>query len=140
MLAEHRLDDNVAGLPGVERMLRDQVAAFGNDLVGILHELELLVTIVPVQPHAFADDFKKVDNAKRPVTLMCAQLAMIGMIDCNQRVNARVARRFKLIELKLAFERGKYAQIDALQSDRWLPQIDEFDLQESPAGFPRRLP
>ena len=109
MLAEHRLDDDVASLPGIERMQRDQIAAFRNDLVGILHELEVLVSIVPLQPHAFADDFEEVDNAKRPVTLMCAQLAMIGMIDCNQRVNARVARRFKLIELKLALERGKYA-------------------------------
>jgi hypothetical protein len=48
LLAEHRLYDDVASLPGVERMQRDQIAAFGNDLVGILHELELLVTIVPV--------------------------------------------------------------------------------------------
>src|SRR5260370_15628607 len=106
-------------------MQRDQIAAFGNDLVGILHELELLVTIVPVQLHALADDFEEVDNANRPVALMCAQLAMIGMIDCNQRIDARVARRLKLIELKLALERGKYAQIDALQSGRRSLQLDQ---------------
>ena len=39
---------------------------------------------------------------------------MIGMIDGDQRVNARVGRRLKLVELDLTLEGWKYAEIDAL--------------------------
>src|ERR1700687_567367 len=72
LIAEHRLDNDIASLPGVERMLCDQVAAFGDDLVGILHDLELLVAVFPVQPHALADHFENVDDPERPVALMGA--------------------------------------------------------------------
>jgi len=47
LVAEHGLDDDVAGSALVERVLVDQVAAFGDDLIGILHDLELLVAIMP---------------------------------------------------------------------------------------------
>src|SRR5882724_2080789 len=70
LVAEHGLDDDIAGLPGVERMPRDQIAAFGDDLVGILHDLELLVAVLPVQSHALADHFEDVDDAERPIALV----------------------------------------------------------------------
>ena len=59
-------------------MLCDQVAAISDNLVGILHDLQLLVAIVPMQPHAFADDFEDIDDPERPISLMRAQLAMIA--------------------------------------------------------------
>src|SRR5262245_63981841 len=101
-------------------MLRDKVAAFGDDLIGISQDLELFETVILVQPHALADDFKDVDDTERPVALVRAQLAMIGMIDRDEGVDARVARGMKLVELQLAFEGGKHAEVDALQADRRL--------------------
>ena len=44
---------------GIETMLLYQVAAIGDDGVGILHHLQPLEVIVVVQPHAGADDLKK---------------------------------------------------------------------------------
>ena len=77
-------------------MLRDQILAFGDDLVGILHQLELFVAVLPAQPHALADDFEDVDDAKRPVAFMRAQFAMIGVIDRDQSVDAGRLRRLEL--------------------------------------------
>jgi hypothetical protein len=51
---------------------RDQIAAFRDDLVGILHDLELLVAVLPMQSHALADHFEDVDDAERPVALVRA--------------------------------------------------------------------
>ena len=75
LVAEHGLDDDVAGGGLVERVPVDQVAAFGDDLIGVLHDLELLVAIMPMQPHALADHFEDVDDAERPVALVGAQIA-----------------------------------------------------------------
>ena len=140
LVAQQHLDDNVASIASVKRVLCDQVAAFRDDLVGILHDLELLVAVVLMQPHALADDFEDIDDTEWPVALVRAQLAMIGMIDRNQRIDTRVARRLELVELQLALERGKYADIDALQADRRLLQVDEFNAGDRPQGFQRRLP
>ena len=114
MVAEHRLDYDVASRFGVDRVLRDKVAAFGDDLIGILHDLELFEAVVLVQSHTLAYDFEDVDDAERPVALVRAQLAMIGMIDRDESVDACVARGLKFIELQLALEGGKHAEIDAL--------------------------
>src|SRR5450631_2558663 len=134
LVAEHRLDNDIADLSGAERMLRDQVAAFGDDLVGILHDLELLVAVFPVQPHALADHFEDVDDAERPVALMRAQFAMLGVIDRNQRIDASVAR-LELAQLQLALERRKDAEAEALQSDRRLLQVDELKAGDCPQDF-----
>jgi len=69
---------------------------------------------VLVQPHALADDFQDVYDAEWPVAFVSAQLSMIGMIDGDQRVDARVGRCLKFVELELALEGGKHAEIDAL--------------------------
>ena len=53
-------------------MLLDQILAFGDDLVGILHGLEFLVAVVAVQAHARADDFQHIDDAERPITFVRA--------------------------------------------------------------------
>jgi hypothetical protein len=78
-------------------MLSDQVAAFGHDLVSILHNLELLVTILLMEPHTLADHFEDVNYTEWPVAFASAQFAMIGMIDRNQCINARVARRLEFV-------------------------------------------
>ncbi|HET6839115.1 MAG TPA: hypothetical protein VFH41_05205, partial [Bradyrhizobium sp.] len=48
LIAEHRLDDD-ASVAGVERVFVDEVAAFRDDPVGILHDLELLEAILRAQ-------------------------------------------------------------------------------------------
>ena len=120
LVAEHRLDYDAASRFGVYRVSRDKVAAFGNDLIGILHNLELFKAVILVQPHTLADDFEDVDDTEWPVALVRAQLAMIGMIDRDECVDACVARGVKLVELQLALEDGKHTEINALQADRRL--------------------
>jgi len=44
----------------------------GDDLIGILHQLELLVAVVAVQAYAGADNFEHVDDAERPVAFVRA--------------------------------------------------------------------
>src|SRR5215207_7289641 len=116
-------------------MLRDQVAAFEHDLVSILYNLELLVTILLMEPHTLADHFEHVNYMEWPVAFVSAQFAMIGMIDRNQCIDARVARRLEFVKLQLAFERGKHADIDALQADCRLLQVDEFNAGDCPQDF-----
>ena len=41
-----------------------------------------------MQPHAGPDDFQKIYDAERPIALVRAQFAMIGMIDRDQCVDA----------------------------------------------------
>src|SRR5437660_872872 len=72
LVAEHPFCDDVSGQGGVERMQRDQIVAFGGDLVDILHQLELFVAILAVQAHALTDDIENVENAKRPIALVGA--------------------------------------------------------------------
>ena len=62
--------------------------AIGEDGVGVLHDFEALEVIVVVQAHAGADDLVHVHDAERPVALVRAQCAVIGMIDRDQRVDA----------------------------------------------------
>jgi hypothetical protein len=83
--------------------------------------------IVPVQSHAFADEFENVDDAERPVALVRAELAMLGMVDRHQRVNAGIARRLKFPELQLALIRRKDAEAETLQADRRLFQVNKLD-------------
>jgi hypothetical protein len=43
--------------------------------------------IVVVQPHAGPDDVKNIDDPKWPIAFVRAKLAMVNMIDGNQRIN-----------------------------------------------------
>ena len=139
LVAKQHLDHHVTRIAGVKRVLCDQVATVSDDLVGVLHDLELLVAIVPMQPHAFADHFKDIDDAEWPVALVRAQFAMIGMIYRNQCINACIARRLEFHKLQFALELWEYANIHALQPHRRLVQIDKFDtgdhLQDFSGGF-----
>src|SRR5262245_9462603 len=108
-------------------MLCDQVAAISDNLIGILHDLQLLVAIVPMQSHALADHFKDIEDAERPISLMRAQFAMIGMVNRNQGIDARVAGRFELTELQFSFESRENSYVDALQAYRQLLEVDQFD-------------
>ena len=119
----------------IKRVLCDQIAAVCHDLVGILHNFKLLVAIVPMQPHAFANDFKDIQDLEWPIALMRAQFAMIGMINGNQRVDTRFAGRLEFPKLQLALERGKYSDIDALQAHRRLFQVDKFNAGDDPQNF-----
>jgi hypothetical protein len=64
LVAEHAFGNDAASHHGIKRMLRDEVVAFSGDLFGILHQLELFVAVVVVQPHALADDFENIDDPK----------------------------------------------------------------------------
>jgi len=95
LVAKQHLDRYVTRVTGIKRVLCDQVATVSDDLVGVLHDLELLVANVPMQPHTFANHFKDIYDAKRPVALVRAQFAMIGMMYRNQCINACIVRRLK---------------------------------------------
>jgi hypothetical protein len=71
LLIEHRLD-RLARCVDVEAVLLDQIAAIGQDGVGVVQHLQPLEMIVMMQPHAGADDFKKVHDAERPIALVRA--------------------------------------------------------------------
>src|SRR6266851_7259096 len=66
---------------------------------------------------------------------------MFGVIDRNQRIDARIACRLKLAQLQLALELRKDAETEALQANRRLLQVDELDagdcLQDFSGGFHR---
>ena len=83
--------------------------------------------IVMMQPHTGADDFQKIDDAERPIALVRAQFAMIGMIDRDQRIDAGCFGRQKLLLLQGAAVLRQCAQVVSLQPDRRLPQVDDFD-------------
>ena len=72
LVSKQRLGDDFASHDGVESMLGDQIVAFADDKIGVLGDLELLVAIMPVQTHARADNFQNIDDAERPIALVCA--------------------------------------------------------------------
>src|SRR5947209_18691198 len=79
LVAQRGLDDHATGDVGVDAIVGDEIAAVGHDGVGVLHDLEPLVMVGLGDAHALADDLQHVDDAERPVALVRAQLAMIGM-------------------------------------------------------------
>ncbi len=106
-------------------MLGNQVAAFRNDLICILHDLQFFEAVVLVQPHALANNFEKVDDAERPIALMRAKRAMIGMIHGRQRVDAGSTCSLKLLELELTPIHWKHGEIHALEADGRLIEIEQ---------------
>ncbi len=102
LLREHGLGDHVAGYGGIEGMLGDQIAAFRNDEVRVLQDFQLLEAIVLREAHALPDDLQQVDDLERPVALVRAQRAMVGVVDRDQRIDISVPRRFQLPQLQLA--------------------------------------
>jgi hypothetical protein len=50
LVAKQHLDHNVTSVAGIKRVLCDQVATVSDDLVSVLHDFELLVAIVLMQP------------------------------------------------------------------------------------------
>jgi hypothetical protein len=71
----------------------------GDNLVGILHQLELFVAVARAQLHALADDFEHVDDTNRPVAFVRAEFAMIGMLDRDQCVNTCIQCRLTFVPL-----------------------------------------
>ena len=108
-------------------MCRHHVAALGQDQIGILGDLELFVAIMLGEPHAGADDFQDIEDLERPIALVCAELAVIRMIDRDQRIDPGRARRLKLGKLQLALVLGQHGEVDALQAHGRLVQVDEID-------------
>ena len=113
LVAKQHLHHHVTRIAGIKRVLCDQVATVGDDLVGVLHDLELFVAIVPMQAHAFANHFKDIYDTEWPVALVRAQFAMIGMIDRDQCIDTCIARRLKLHKLQFALVLWKRADIHA---------------------------
>ena len=72
LFGEHGFRHNLAGRLGVETVRGNEVAAIGNDRVGVLHDLQPLDLGGAREPHADADDLQNVDDAKRPVPLVRA--------------------------------------------------------------------
>ena len=98
LLVEHGLDRLARGL-GIKAVLRNQVLAVGRDRVDVLQHLEALEVIVAVKPHAGADDLEQVHDPERVVAFMRAQLAMVGVIDRDQRIDAGALGGIELVLL-----------------------------------------
>src|SRR5215467_8835984 len=58
LVIKHSLDHNLTSRFGIDCVLRDEVSAFDDDLIGILHNLELLEAVMLIEPHTLADDFE----------------------------------------------------------------------------------
>ena len=106
-------------------MLRDEILAVSRDRLDVLQQLQPLEMVVVVNPHAFADDLQHIHDAEWIITLVRAQLAVVGMIDRDQRVDTGAFGGIELVSLQLAPIGGKRAEIIAHQSDRRLVQIDQ---------------
>jgi len=106
-------------------MLSNQVLAFGNNEVRILHELQLFEAVVLLKSHALTDQLQEIDDAKRPVAFVRTEFAMVGVVDRDQGVDAGATCRLELVALELAFITWEDAEVDALQADRRLLQVDE---------------
>lgn len=102
LVAEHRLDHDRARKRGIERMRGDQIGTFFHDEIGILGDLQLLVAVMAMKPHALAEHFQDVDDAEGLVALMRAQLTVIGMVDRDQCVDAGTVSCLELRALQLA--------------------------------------
>ena len=81
--------------------MRGQIGGVGQDRVDILLDLEPFVLVVVLEAHAGANDFKGVENLERPVALVGTKLAVIGVIDRDQRIDTGRPRRFELAQLQL---------------------------------------
>jgi hypothetical protein len=108
-------------------VLGDQVLAVGRDRVDVLQHLEALEVIVAVKPHARADDLEQVHDPERIVALMCAQLAMVGVIDRDQRIDAGALGGIELVLLQFPSIRRQRTEIVAHHADRGLLEVDQFD-------------
>ena len=64
---------------------------------------------------------------ERPVALMRAQFAVVGMIDRDQRVDAGRLRRFQFGQMQPAFVLRQRVEEVAHQPDRRLVEIDDLD-------------
>ena len=101
--------------------------AVGDDGVDVLLDLQILVMVFLAEAHAFADDLQNVHDLERPVALVRAQFAVVGMIDRDQRIDAGRARGLELLELQLGLELRQGGEVDALQADRRHVELDDLD-------------
>ena len=86
LLIEHRLDRRPRRC-AVEAVALHQVLAIGEDGVGVLHQLQPLEAVFVVQAHAQADDLVQIENLERKVALVGAELAVVGVVERDQRVD-----------------------------------------------------
>ena len=70
---------------------------------------------------------------------MRAQFAMIGMIDRDQRIDARRGCSLQFLLLQLSAIGRQHADAVGLQANRRLPQIDDFDSGNAAQNVLRRL-
>ncbi len=92
LLIEHRLDRGPRRF-AVEAVALHEVLAVGEDQVGVLHQLQPLEGVFVVQPHAQADHFVQIQNLERKVALVGAELAVVGVVERDQRVDVGLPRR-----------------------------------------------
>ena len=76
---------------------------------------------------------------ERPVALMGAELAMVGMIDRDQRIDAGVPRRLELLQLELALVVRQGPQRIAHQPDGRQPEVHHLDAGHGGEQPERRL-
>src|SRR5712692_10089974 len=110
----------------------DLIAAVGDDRVNVLQHLEPLEPVVVVNAHAGADDLEHVHDPERIVALVRTELAVVGMVDRDQRVDPGALGRVELVLLQLAPVGRQGAEIVAHHADRGLLEVDELHARHRP--------
>jgi len=106
LLAEDVRRHRLAHRLEVEAGRFDAVAELGEDAVDVLHHLPLLEEVRLLHAERLAHQLEEIDDAERVVPLMGAQLAMTGVVDPDQAVDARRGRRLELAGVQLTLVRG----------------------------------
>ena len=93
MIPEHRLDDDLASRLGVECVLCNQLTAFGHDEIGILHDLELLEAVVPVEAHELSTNAAaRIANIQR-YFIETGNVITAGLFSTKNRIAWAIAGR-----------------------------------------------
>ena len=101
LITKHAADDHSACGVEIDAVPRDEVRRITDDRVDVLLDLHGLVVVVLVQPHAGTDDIEDIENPERPIAFMRAQLAMVGVVDRDQSVDACLCGQLQLFQLQL---------------------------------------
>src|SRR5262245_13579397 len=132
LVAEHAVDDHLAGGVEIDAVVLHQIRSVFNDGVDVLLDLQALVMVVLAEAHALADDLQDVHDLERPVALVRAQFAMIGVIHRDQRIDLGGACGLELLQLQLGLELRQARKVDALQTDAWHVELDDLDARHRP--------
>ncbi len=71
LITKHATDDSTCGVE-IDAVPDDKIRRITDDGVDVLLDLDRLVDVVLMQPHAGANDIEDVENTERPIAFMRA--------------------------------------------------------------------